>query len=403
MPSVSRRAAITPPSPIRKLVPLADAAKKQGVKIYHLNIGQPDIKSPQRFLRAVRAYRQDVVAYENSLGNPYLRQALASYYTRAGIPVESEHIIVTTGGSEAILFALMAACDPESECLVSEPCYANYMGFASLSGVVLRGLRTHPETGFHLPKENVWEQAITPKTRALMIANPNNPTGTVYRSDELEMLDRVARRHRLFLIADETYREFVFDGPPAKSSLTFGKKPKHVILVDSLSKRYSLCGARLGCLVSYNQEVLETIAKFCQTRLASPTIEQEAAIETVKAPKREIEKVRDEYRKRRDTVISSLHKIPGVFVKKPEGAFYCVAKLPVENAEAFASWLLTDFRDRGETVMLAPADGFYLTPGLGKDEVRLAYVLNTKDLSRSVDILQKALAVYRKKNTTKHS
>jgi len=396
---VSKRAILTPPSPIRKLVPLADKAKKQGVKIFHLNIGQPDIKSPPAFLKAVRGFRHPVVAYENSLGNPLLREELVKYYKRNGILVQSQEIIITTGGSEAILFALMAVCDPGDQCLIPEPCYANYMGFASMTGVTLIPIPTDPKNGFHLPDLHVWEKAITEKTRALVVVNPNNPTGTVYDKRELLMLDQFARAHKLCVISDETYREMVYDGAVHHSFLNFAAKPQHVILVDSLSKRYSLCGARIGCLVTHNRSVLESVTKFCQARLASPTIEQEAAIAAVKSPKRDIEKIRSEFMKRRDTVMSSLQNIPGVFVRKPEGAFYCVAELPVDDAEAFSSWLLTDFRDRGQTLMLAPANGFYLTQNGGRDEVRIAYVLKSEDLKRSMAILKMALSVYAKKTS----
>jgi len=396
---VSKRASLTPPSPIRKLVPLADRAKSQGVKIFYLNIGQPDIKSPPSFLKAVREFRHPVVAYENSQGNPLLREELVKYYKRNGISLKSKEIIVTTGGSEAILFALMAVCDPGDQCLIPEPCYANYMGFASMAGVTLVPIPTDPKNGFHLPDMHVWEKARTEKTRALVVVNPNNPTGTVYDKRELAMLDQFARSHKLFVISDETYREMVYDGAVHHSFLNFGSPSQHVILVDSLSKRYSLCGARIGCLVAHNKSVLESVTKFCQARLAAPTIEQEAAIAAVKSPKRDIEKIRSEFMKRRDTVISSLQNIPGVFVRKPEGAFYCVAKLPVNDAEAFSSWLLTDFRDRGQTLMLAPANGFYLTQNGGLDEVRIAYVLKSEDLKRSMALLKTALAVYPKKST----
>lgn len=396
-PPISLRALNTPASPIRRLVPLADKAEKAGVTIYHLNIGQPDLKPPSVFLQSIKAYASDIVAYEDSRGNQLLRQALVDYYRKCGITITSDEVLVTTGGSEAILFALLSTCDPGDECLVTEPCYANYMGFAAMASVRLRGVRTRPENGFHLPDESVWERAITPKTRALMITNPNNPTGTVYTHHELLMINHLAHKHDLFVIADETYREIIFDGNKHESFLNIGNRPQHVILVDSLSKRYSLCGARIGCLASYNQQVLESATKFCQARLASPTLEQEACISVLRTPKKVIETVRLEYQHRRDVVLEGLIKIPGVFVKKPEGALYCVVKLPVKDAEKFSSWLLTDFRLRNETIMLAPAAGFYLSLGLGKDEVRLAYVLNTKNLARAIAILAKALADYTEK------
>lgn len=394
IPSLSKRAIATPASPIRKLVPLADQAVRQGVNIYHLNIGQPDIQSPPAFLNALRAYPHDPIAYENSLGNHQLRQAMSGYYRRHKIALKEAEIQITVGGSEAILFALMATCDPGEECLVFEPFYANYQGFAHMAGVQLKAVRTLPQTGFHLPDTGVWEKAVTAKTRAILVANPNNPTGTVYGLRELKTLDRFARTHELTLIADETYREFVFDGSLHYSFLSLGDRPQHVILVDSLSKRYSLCGARIGCLATYNEKVLAATTKFCQARLAAPTVEQAAAIEVVQSDAKSIEEVRVEYEKRRDTIIAGLAKIPGVFVKKPEGAFYAVVGLPVPDAETFSSWLLTDFRLDNETVMLAPAQGFYLTRGLGRNEVRIAFVLESKALTRALVILKKALQTY---------
>lgn len=398
-PRISKRALETPASPIRKLVPLADRARKAGVRVYHLNIGQPDIPSPPEFLKAIRAFREPVVAYEDSLGNPKLRAGLARYYKRVGIAVDPSEVIVTTGGSEAILFALLSVCDPGQECLVCEPFYTNYLGFATQAGVKLAVVPTSPQTGFHLPAATTWEHAVGPKTRAILIANPNNPTGTVYHLSELRALDRFARAKHLFLIADETYREFVYDGRTHHSLLSLGKRPSHVILVDSLSKRYSLCGARIGCLVSHNQEVLGAATKFAQARLSAPTIEQQAAIQALKIPQTKLAAIRREYQARRDLVLAALSKMPGVFIKKPEGAFYCVAKLPLPDAEAFARWLLTDFRLDRATVMLAPANGFYLSPNLGRDEVRIAYVLNTRSLARAMTILAQALAHYPKRTT----
>lgn len=393
-PKISNRGLNTPPSPIRHLVPFAEAAKKLGVKVFHLNIGQPDIKSPSRFLNALKTYPDAIVAYENSLGNLKLRESLAKYYRKNGIPVSFENIIVTTGGSEAIIFALLVSCDPGDECLVFEPFYANYLGFATMAGAKLKAIPTSPKTGFHLPNISQITRHIGNQTRALVIINPNNPTGTVYGKKELKLINKIAREFNLTIISDETYREFVYDGAKHYSFLSLGKKPQNVILVDSLSKRMSLCGARVGCLVTFNQEVLESVTKFAQTRLSSPSVEQHAAVEALKTPKAYYAKVNKEYKKRRDTIIGELSTIPGVFVRKPEGAFYCVARLPVVDTEEFSKWLLTDFRYRNSTVMLAPAAGFYLSKNLGLNEVRIAYVLNAKDLKKAMTILRKALATY---------
>lgn len=392
--TTSSRAIATPPSPIRKLVPLAEAAKRQGVKVYHLNIGQPDIKSPQRFLNALKAYPDKIVAYENSLGNPDLRQALAKYYRSHKIDLSLENIIVTTGASEAIIFALLAVCDSEDECLVFEPFYANYLSFASMAGITLKAISTQAKNGFRLPQEKTIEQKISKKTRALVIINPNNPTGTVYSKKELLTIDKLARHYNLFIIADETYREFVYDSKNHHSLLTIRRNPKNVILVDSLSKRFSLCGARIGCLVSFNQQILEAATKFAQARLSSPTIAQYAATQALKTPKTYFSRVNREYQARRDVLIQELQKIPGIFVMKPKGAFYTVVKLPVKNAEDFARWLLTDFRYQNTTLMLAPAKGFYLSRNLGKNEVRIAYVLNPRALKKATSLLKKALEIY---------
>lgn len=392
--SISKRALQTPPSPIRKLVPFADEAKRQGVRVYHLNIGQPDIKSPEQFVKALKTYPEKIVSYENSLGNSELRQALARYYQSNKIRVKVENIIVTTGASEAITFALLAVCNPADECLVFEPFYANYLGFARMAGITLKAVRTQAENGFHLPEERRIEKVISNKTRALIIINPNNPTGTVYSKTELNSINKIARRHNLFIISDETYREFVYDSAKHYSFLTLGKNSQHIILVDSLSKRYSLCGARIGCLVSFNDRILEAATKFAQARLAAPTIAQYAAVQALKTPNSYFAKVNKEYKKRRDVLINALLSIPGVLIKKPEGAFYTIAKLPVQDAEKFAKWLLTDFRYENATIMVAPANGFYLSKNLGKDEVRIAYVLNVKHLTKAISILKKALAVY---------
>ncbi len=394
---ISDRALKTPPSPIRKLVPYAERAKKKGIHIYNLNIGQPDIKSPSAFLRAVNTYSSTTVAYENSLGNSQLRQDLVKYYRKNDIDATTDNIIITTGGSEAILFALLATCDPSDECLVFEPFYANYAGFASMAGVNLKAVTTKPQDGFHLPTRSEVERQITSKTKAIVIVSPNNPTGTVLSKSELETIGKIANQHNLFIISDETYREFIYDNLTHVSAWSLKANQNHVIIVDSLSKRYSLCGARIGCLVTKNKLVLDGVTKFAQARLASPTIEQVAAIAALKTPVSYFNKIKDEYQNRRNTLIEGLQAIPGVYVQKPSGAFYCIAKLPVKNAEEYATWLLTDYQQDRKTVMLAPAAGFYLSNKLGADEVRIAYVLNQSDLKQAIQILHDSLAVY--KNT----
>lgn len=392
--NVSKRARKTPPSPIRKLVPFAIQAKKQGVNVYHLNIGQPDIKSPPRYLKALKTYPEKTIAYENSLGNPDLRQALADYYLNYNIKVSSENIIVTTGGSEAIVFALLATCDPGDQCLILEPFYANYLGFAHMANVNLKPIPTSSENNFHLPLNKTIKQAITKQTKAIIVVNPNNPTGTVYTKKELLLINKIARQHKLFIIADETYREFVYGKKKHHSLLSLSRDQQHLILVDSLSKRYSLCGARVGCLVSTNKDILNVAGKFAQARLSAPSVAQYAARQALKTPISYFQKIKKEYQKRRDVLFNGLNTIPGVKVKKPEGAFYLIAELPVDNAEEFAAWLLTHFRYNNATVMVAPAAGFYISKGLGTKKVRIAYVLNSKDLFYSIVILRTAIAKY---------
>lgn len=391
---ISNRAQKTPASPIRKLVPWADKAKKQGVKIYHLNIGQPDIPSPESYLKSLKSFPEKTIAYENSLGSSELRSALNKYYQSVKIKVSPDEIIITTGGSEAILFALLSICDPRDECLVFEPFYANYSGFASMAGVNLKAVPSYPRTGFHLPEKTAIVSKITPRTRALILTNPNNPTGTVYTKKELLSLLEIARRFKLFIISDETYREFVYDHAKHYSLLALSNNPNNIILVDSLSKRLSLCGARLGCLVSKNPKILEAVSKFAQARLASPTVSQYAAAKTLESSTSFIIKLTLEFKSRRDAVINELKTIKGLEVYNPEGAFYCIVGLPLKDAEAFCRWLLTDFRQANATVMLAPASGFYLDKHLGKNQVRLAFVLNSPSLIRAVAILKKALDTY---------
>lgn len=395
--NISQRGSSCPASPIRKLVPYAEQAKKAGVKVYHLNIGQPDIESPAKYLLGLKTFPEKIVAYENSLGNLKLRQALTKYYQKLGIKAGVEEIIITSGGSEAILFSFLAVMDPGDNCLVTEPFYANYAGFAAMAGIKLKPVTTKAETGFHLPRAKEIEKVIDQQTRAIIICNPNNPTGTVYSKEELMMIAKLAEKHKLFILADETYREFVYGKANHLSCLKLGNRPQNVILVDSFSKRYSLCGARLGCLVSFNKKVLEGVTKFCQARLAASTTSQYAAIKILSNSNAYLNKAIQKYQERRNAMIKALQQIPGVMVKTPEGAFYAMVKLPVKNTEDFCRWLLTDFRYQKATVMLAPAAGFYLSKNLGKDEVRVAYVINRHDLKQAMVILKKSLEKYKKK------
>lgn len=394
MATISRRAQIMPPSPIRKLVPYAEDAKRRGIRVYHLNIGQPDIPTPQEMLDAYAHHGLRVLEYSHSGGIWEYRENLAHYYQQFGIPVEKEHILVTTGGSEAIIFALMTVMDPGDEVMVPEPFYTNYNGFAVQAGVRVVPLTCSAEEGFQLPPDDEIRARITPRTRAILICNPNNPTGYVYTREELQRLRRLVLEYDLFLLADEVYREFVYDGATHHSILTLEGLEERTIVLDSVSKRYSACGARVGCLVTRNTEVLEAALKFGQARLSPPTLDQMAANAALKASQSYLNQVVEEYRRRRDVVFDALAKIPGVFGLKPRGAFYTIVKLPVDDADAFAAWLLRDFHDREETLMLAPANGFYATPGLGKDEVRIAFVLNVPAMRRSMEILERALERY---------
>ncbi len=394
MATISRRAQIMPPSPIRKLVPYAEDAKRRGIRVYHLNIGQPDIPTPQEMLDAYAHHGLRVLEYSHSGGIWEYRENLAHYYQQFGIPVEKEHILVTTGGSEAIIFALMTVMDPGDEVMVPEPFYTNYNGFAVQAGVRVVPLTCSAEEGFQLPPDDEIRARITPRTRAILICNPNNPTGYVYTREELQRLRRLVLEYDLFLLADEVYREFVYDGATHHSILTLEGLEERTIVLDSVSKRYSACGARVGCLVTRNTEVLEAALKFGQARLSPPTLDQMAANAALKASQSYLNQVVEEYRRRRDVVFDALAKIPGVFGLKPRGAFYTIVKLPVDDADAFAAWLLRDFHDREETLMLAPANGFYATPGLGKDEVRIAFVLNVPAMRRSMEILERALEQY---------
>ena len=390
---VSERGRQMPASPIRKLMPLAEAAKRRGVRVYHLNIGQPDLETPPA-MRAKLALAPIVFAYTPSAGTAECIGALCEYYRRIGVELGEDEIVVTAGGSEAILFALMACAGEGDEALVVEPFYTNYQAFATMAGVRLRALRSRGEDGFHLPPASEWKRALTPRTRLVLLCNPGNPTGTVYRPDELESVAGFCREHGLFLVADEVYREFVYDGLTATSVLGLPGCEEIGIVVDSLSKRYSACGIRLGCLATRNREVHGAALRMAQGRLSPPGLAQLVALGLTELPPDYAQGIVREYQGRRDVLFEGLSRLPGVFLRKPEGAFYFVARLPVEDGEDFASWLLTDFCHEGATVMVAPAQGFYATPGLGRDEVRIAYVLRKEDLEASVRILAHALAQY---------
>ena len=391
--NVSERISNVFASPIRKLSPYAAAAKAAGKKVYHLNIGQPDIQTPPAFLEAIRAFDDSVIAYGDSRGDARLLDAIQKYYHDWGMDFDINETTITAGGSEALLIAMMGVCDPGDEILVFEPFYANYLSFANVLGVNMKAVTTKAEKGYELPGEAAVEACITPRTKAILITNPGNPTGRVLTSDEMELVARVVKRHDLALIVDEVYREFVY-GFPFRS---FGVMPgleDNLIVVDSLSKRYSACGARIGALLSHNAAFNEQIMKYCQARLCCPELEQIGAAALYSTPRQYLADVNDEYRRRRDTLEKALSKLPGVTFSSPQGAFYTMIKMPVDSAEKFAIWMLEQFDSHGETVMFAPGDGFYLTPGLGTDEARLAYVLNCADLERAIAIIGEGLKAY---------
>jgi len=394
MVTISRRAQEMPPSPIRKLVPYAETAKQKGIHVYHLNIGQPDIPTPREMLNAYSQHGLTVLEYSHSGGLWEYRENLAHYYQKHGLNVAKENILVTTGGSEAIIFTFMTIMDVGDEVLIPEPFYTNYNGFAVEAGVKVVPITCRAEEGFRLPPDEMIEARITQRTKAILICNPNNPTGYVYTWNELNRLKNLAQKHNLFLLADEVYREFVYDGAQHYSILQFEDLADQAIVIDSISKRYSACGARIGCIVTRNQDILNAALKFGQARLCPPTLDQMAANAALQTPASYLTEVVKEYRKRRDVVFDALAQIPGVFGLKPKGAFYTIVKLPVDDSEKFATWLLSEFEDNKETVMLAPASGFYATPGMGLDEVRIAFVLNTKAMKRSMEILAKALPDY---------
>jgi len=393
MLTISNRGRQMPPSPIRKLVPFAEAAKKRGIKVYHLNIGQPDIATPEKILDAVRNSDFKVLEYSHSAGNESYRKKLVQYYSRAGITVTQDQIIITTGGSEAILFGFMACMDAGDEVIIPEPFYANYNGFAVEAGVIVKPITSSIETGFALPPIEDFEKAITPKTKAILVCSPNNPTGYLYSKDEMEVLKQLIQQHNLFLFADEAYREFCYEGIHTSAMHLTGVED-NVVLMDTISKRYSACGGRIGAFVTKNKDLLTAAMKFAQARLSPPSFAQILGEAAVDLPANYFDTTKAEYKKRRDTIVKRLNAIPGVFCPNPGGAFYAMAKLPIDDADAFCQWLLESFSYNGHTVMLAPATGFYSTPGLGKQEVRLAYVLNCDAINNAIDCLEKAVLEY---------
>lgn len=395
-PPISNRARLMPASPIRKLMPLADDARQRGLHVYHLNIGQPDLETPAPMRARLAQYDEKVYAYTPSGGTPEFLHSLQEYYQRLGITLGLNELMATTGGSEAILFALLACANEGDDALVVEPFYTNYNAFAAMAGVRLVPLTARAEDGFHLPAREAWERALTPRTRLVILCNPNNPTGTVYTEEELAVVASFCRARGLFLISDEVYREFVYDGRRAICALTLPGCEDLVIVVDSLSKRYSACGIRLGCLATRNREVHHACVRMAQGRLSAPGLAQVVAAAAVELGPEYTQGVVTEYQRRRDVLFDGLCEIPGVFLRKPEGAFYFVARLPVLDAEDFARFLLTDFQKDGATVMVAPAQGFYASPGLGTNEVRIAYVLKEADLRAAVGILAAGLEAYRK-------
>ncbi len=399
MPSVSKRLLNVPASPIRKLVPFSQAAKKQGVRVYHLNIGDPDIETPKPMMDVLAHWKINPIGYSLSQGEPTFLESLTSYYHGIGATfVDIPNIQVTSGGSEAISMALFAICEPGDEVIVFEPFYANYNTYAVVNGVKLVPIRTSIDEGFHLPKASDIQKKITKKTKAILICSPNNPTGTVYTKAEMDMLVSLVKKHNLFLLSDEVYREYAYDGRKQTSLLSYMKHiPRQAVMLDSMSKRYNLCGVRLGVLVSLNEDVMAGVLRVAQGRLSSGIIDQHIAAKLTEVSASWMKKTHDEWEKRRDVLYAGLSKIPGVTIPRPEGAFYSIVGLPVRDSEDFCKWLLTDFRHNNETVMLAPAAGFYATKGLGKNEVRVAYVLNTRALSRCIELLTKALLVYNRK------
>lgn len=394
MMEISQRAVNMPSSPIRKLAPYADAAKRNGVHVYHLNIGQPDIKTPQCALDAVKAIDRDILEYSPSAGYLGLRTKMVKYYAEYGIYLSPDEIIVTTGGSEAVLFAFLACLNPGDEIIVTDPFYANYMAFAISVGAVIKSVKTSIEDGFRLPSIEAFEEQITERTKAILICNPNNPTGYLYTRKEMLQLRDIVKKHNLYLFSDEVYREFIYTGMPYISAFHLEGIEENVVLIDSVSKRYSECGIRIGCLCTKNKKVHDAVMKFCQARLSPPLLGQIVAEASVEVQKEYLTNVYEEYLERRNYLIDGLNAIPGVYSPIPMGAFYTVAKLPVDDAEKFCIWCLSEFRYEGATVMMAPASGFYTEPGEGRQEVRIAYVLCKEDLAKALEVLRKALEAY---------
>ena len=393
MLKISNRGHEMPASPIRKLVPFAEAAKKKGTKVYHLNIGQPDIETPKQCLDAVKNYDMKVLEYSHSAGNESYRKKLVTYYAQNNIDVTPNEIIITTGGSEAILFGFMACLDSGDEVIIPEPFYANYNGFAIQADVVVKPISSSIETGFALPPIEDFEKAITPKTKAIVVCNPNNPTGYLYSAEEMETLKQIVLKHNLYLFADEAYREFCYEGSHTSAMHLKGAE-EHVVLMDTISKRYSACGGRIGAFITKNKAVLDAAMKFAQARLSPPFYAQILGEAAVDLPENYFDTTKAEYKLRRDTIVKRLNAMPGVFCPNPGGAFYAMARLPIDDSDQFCQWLLESFEHEGQTVMLAPATGFYSTPGLGKNEVRLAYVLNADAINKAMDCLEAALKVY---------
>ena len=394
MPKISAKGHFMPESPIRKLVPFAENAKNKGTQVIHLNIGQPDISTPEIALKAIRNFEPNVIAYSHSAGNQSYREGLAKYYQNVGIRIDHTQILVTTGGSEAISIALNTIMDKGDEIIIPEPFYANYNGFSTAADITVKPITSSIDNGFALPSILEFEKLITPNTKAILICNPGNPTGYLYTKDELNALKKIVLKHDLFLIADEVYREFTYDGKKHTSVLEIDELDQNTILIDSVSKRYSMCGARVGCMVTKNKEVLETALKFAQARLSPPSLGQVAGEAALNTPKSYFTEVIDEYVNRRDLLIKGLNKIDGITCPKPSGAFYCIAQLPIDDADKFAKWLLEEFSWNNKTVMVAPAQGFYSTPEIGKQQIRIAYVLNVEELQNAITIIEEALKIY---------
>lgn len=394
MPSISKKGILMPESPIRKLVPYAEEAKRKGRKVYHLNIGQPDIETPEVALEAIRNLKQKVIEYSHSAGNESYRRKLAEYYQGIGIDIDYTQLLITTGGSEAILFSMMSCFNPGNEIIVPEPFYANYLGFAIAAGLTITPITSYITDGFALPSIDEFEKKITDKTKGIMICNPNNPTGYLYSKEELEKLKDIVKKYDLYLFSDEVYREFCYDGKTHFSCLNLEGIEQNVVMMDSVSKRYSSCGTRIGALVTRNKDIISTALKFAQARLSPPGLGQIAGEASLDTPPEYFKEVYDEYIERRNYMVEALNRIPGVNCPTPGGAFYTIASLPVDDADKFSQWILSDFEYNNTTVMFAPASGFYATPGLGKQEVRIAYVLKIEDLKGAMKCLEVALKEY---------